>query len=253
MTEQVGGGGRESLFALSLEAARPPSSSASQLIARCFITSASVRITAGIFPCAARLFSSHATKIGTFSRTPSLFAGPRGYALAQFTRLYPLIISDRGRLTVRTVWYLSAACPLRRFSDLRLVACARTTVTGVPRSSGSNRELSRRTYGTPVASPILDSTRGAATDGGRAPRRTRIILSVTRTQGGDLVRESVYVVVTVYREEACGDLPERAAGEVQRPTDRPRRRDLSPRLGLDTRLREKMIPRWISNLRVCPS
>lgn len=69
MTEQVGDGRRWECLSrvLSLSAAvRPPNNSTSQLIARCFIASVSVRIVAKISPCIARLPFSHAI-IGTFS------------------------------------------------------------------------------------------------------------------------------------------------------------------------------------------
>lgn len=45
-------------FSLPAEFARPPNSSASQLIARCFIASLTVRIIAGIFPPDSPLLSS---------------------------------------------------------------------------------------------------------------------------------------------------------------------------------------------------
>lgn len=69
MTEQAGGGRRWECLSrtVSLSAVRPPNSSTSQLIARCFIASVRARITAaGIFSRIARLLSFHAT-IDTFS------------------------------------------------------------------------------------------------------------------------------------------------------------------------------------------
>lgn len=69
MTEQTGGRRCESpVSTVFLSAVRPPKNPASQLIARCFIASANVRITEGILPSVGRLllllFFSHA--IGTF-------------------------------------------------------------------------------------------------------------------------------------------------------------------------------------------
>lgn len=47
-----------------------------------------------------------------------------------------------------------------------------------------------------------------------------------RTREAEASSDRCVVVVTVYREEAFVDLPERTS-EVQRPADRVRRRDLS--------------------------
>ena len=47
-----------------------------------------------------------------------------------------------------------------------------------------------------------------------------------RTREAEATSDRCVVVVTVYREEAFVDLPERAS-EVQRPADRVRHRDLS--------------------------
>lgn len=87
MTEQVGGGRRRECRSglLSLSAVRPPNNSTSQLIARCFIASVSVRITAaGIFPCIAPDYRQ--LLIGTFSLGRSLPASSR-------CRRYPLGLS----------------------------------------------------------------------------------------------------------------------------------------------------------------
>lgn len=74
MTEQVGGGRRCECLSrvLSLSAVRPPNNPTSQLIARCFIASVSVRIVAaGIFPCTVRLYP-------LFTQQSTLFFTPLG-------------------------------------------------------------------------------------------------------------------------------------------------------------------------------